>query len=697
MAMAAVSRCLSPTAASPRNASRKAPSPLSCYIPRVESAKGAAFPGFLRSKQLKCGEVRAAGSGGGGGSEGGVPPPAPAALSAGHASAGDNGVVAPPRPSKVRRHTISVFVGDESGIINRIAGVFARRGYNIESLAVGLNKDKALFTIVVSGTEKVLQQVVEQLNKLVNVLKVRLGLCLGTRRREQEQVDDLSREPLVERELMLVKLSADAQTRAEIMWLADIFRAKVVDVSEHTVTIENAKSTVILVSVIVCEVIKLGFVDYCFSKSFKQLQESPLLLVQVTGDPGKMVAVQKNLSKFGIKQLARTGKIALRREKMGETAAFWNFSAASYPDLEKAAPVSTLFENATQPLYDNPSTASRILRGADGSLELGGSFCPRSGLGHWDHSCCGGGLAIQNWRWRDQLTVVAAALSGAWGDRRVKSFVCMMKHKEFNLEGFFTSTVLFEFLTFYNASCFRANFEKMPCHFLDVFALYSTFQKFASPWIKHFAVLYMKGDVYPVEPADDFSPNQVLDAHWGVLYDEDSSGLQSHTLCMLVNDAPGVLNLITGVISRRGYNIQSLAVGTAETEGLSRITTVVPATGESIVKLVQQFHKLVDLHEVKDITHLPFAERELMLIKVAVNPAARRDVLDIASIFRANAVDVSDHTITLELTGDFNKMLALQRLLEPYGICEVARTGRVALVRESGVDSTYLRGYSLPV
>ncbi|XP_024990355.1 acetolactate synthase small subunit 1, chloroplastic-like [Cynara cardunculus var. scolymus] len=406
---------------------------------------------------------------------------------------------------KVRRHTISVFVGDESGMINRIAGVFARRGYNIESLAVGLNKDKALFTIVVSGTERVLQQVMKQLLKLVNVMKV----------------EDISKEPQVERELMLIKINADPSYRLEVKWLVDIFRAKIVDISEHSLTIE------------------------------------------VTGDPGKMVAVQRNLSKFGIQEVARTGKIALRREKMGESAPFWRFSAASYPDLEGI--------NSKTPLQAKKKT-----------------------------------------EYLESDTSVG-------------------------------------------------------------------------------------GDVYPVEQTDDYPFNQVLDAHWGVLNEDDTSGLRSHTLSMVVNDSPGVLNIVTGVFARRGYNIQSLAVGHAEVEGRSRITTVVPGTDDSISKLVQQLYKLIDVHDVIDLTSMPFAERELMLIKVAVNSTARRNVLDIASIFRAKAVDVSDHTITLEVTGDVNKMAALQRLLEPCGICEVARTGRVALTRESRVDSSYLRGYSYPV
>ncbi|KAK9205155.1 hypothetical protein WN943_015422 [Citrus x changshan-huyou] len=201
---------------------------------------------------------------------------------------------------------ISVFVRDESGVVDLIDEVFARRGYNIESLAVSGNKDKGLFTIVVSGTDRVLQQVIEQLQKLVNVLKV----------------EDFSNEPVIERELMLIKVNADPKFCAEIRQLLDIFRAKIVDISEHSLTIE----------IMVVRTLFLFFFGIiCL------LFPAPIILMfheqRVSGDPGKVAAVQRNSSTVGILEIARTGKTAFRREKLGASVPSSGFSAASYPDL----------------------------------------------------------------------------------------------------------------------------------------------------------------------------------------------------------------------------------------------------------------------------------------------------------------------------------------------------------------------------
>eukprot|EP00898_Chlorokybus_atmophyticus_P004309 jgi/Chlat1/487/Chrsp103S00980 len=395
----------------------------------------------------------------------------------------------------VRQHTISVFVADESGMINRVAGVFARRGFNIDSLAVGLNQDKAVFTVVVTGDDRVTNQVIKQLYKLVNVRKV----------------EDLTGTDRVERELMLLKCTAPAQTRSELLELAAIFRARVVDVGDETLTLE------------------------------------------VTGDPGKTLVLQRAMSKYGIVELARTGKIALQRER----------------DAKRLRP------------------ESRATRVRENSPALDADYHP-------PHP-------------HDLIPIAAADGQDA-----------------------------------------------------------------------------SEGDVYPLE--DDVT------GVWDILdvEHEDVEGFEPHVLSLLVDDSPGVLNRVTGVFARRGYNLQSLAVGNAESPGVSRIITICPGTDESISKLLKQLYKLVNVVEAKDITHEPHVSRELMLVRIGVGASQRREVLDIASIFRARAIDISQDSLTLEVTGTLDKMAAIQDLLRPYGILQVARTGRIALLRDSGIDSKFL-------
>ncbi|KAJ9532719.1 hypothetical protein QJQ45_010803 [Haematococcus lacustris] len=384
------------------------------------------------------------------------------------------------------KHVISVFVADEAGIINRVAGVFARRAANIESLAVGLTRDKALFTIVVTGTANTIANLVKQVAKLIKV----------------RYVEDITPVARIERELVLLKLSVPpGPERTEVLQLATIFRARVVDVAEATLTL-------------------------C-----------------VSGDAGKCAAIQKVMTKFGIVEVARTGRVCLKR---GE----------------------------------------KLLEPVDYS---------------------------------------------------------------------------------------RRSMDAM------------------SPGPSAFTHEGREGDVYMVDDSDAPGVWEVENILESTYSSGDGSDYEAHTLSIEVKDVPGVLNMVTGVFARRGYNVQSLAVGPSEREGMSRICMVVPGAAPAIDKLVKQLNKLVDVQNVTNLTPMPFVNRELMLVKVVRCGASQRGELrDLAAIFRADILDISPGTLTLEILGKEDKMKALTDLLEPYGIMEIARTGRVAVSRESGVDSKFL-------
>ena len=164
-----------------------------------------------------------------------------------------------------------------------------------------------------------------------------------------------------------------------------------------------------------------------------------------------------------------------------------------------------------------------------------------------------------------------------------------------------------------------------------------------------------------------------------------------HTLSVLVEDEAGVLTRIASLFARRGFNIESLAVGPAEQIGISRITMVVPGDNGIIEQLTKQLYKLVNVLKVQDITDIPSVERELMLLKINATTSMRSEVIDITHIFRARVVDIGEDSLTIEVVGDPGKMVAIVQVLSKYGIREIARTGKIALTRESGVNTEFLK------
>ena len=161
-----------------------------------------------------------------------------------------------------------------------------------------------------------------------------------------------------------------------------------------------------------------------------------------------------------------------------------------------------------------------------------------------------------------------------------------------------------------------------------------------------------------------------------------------HTISVLVRNSPGVLAKISGLFSRRGYNIESLAVGPTEIEGISRMTIVINGDDQVLEQIKKQLNKLIDTIKVVDLERDNEVSREMALIKVQVESTQQRsEVIQIVDVFRAKILDISEQILTIEITGRHEKVDAMIELLSSFGIKEVARTGVVALSRGSKVVS----------
>ncbi|MFE5323824.1 acetolactate synthase small subunit [Paenibacillus sp. NPDC056579] len=156
-----------------------------------------------------------------------------------------------------------------------------------------------------------------------------------------------------------------------------------------------------------------------------------------------------------------------------------------------------------------------------------------------------------------------------------------------------------------------------------------------------------------------------------------------HTISVLVNNQPGVLQRVSGLFGRRGFNIESITVGESEEAGLSRMVIVTTGDEKTLEQVSKQLYKLIDVIKVIDLSSNPMVARELALIKVSAEPSARPEILGVVETFRAAVVDIGPSSLIVQVVGDSEKIDAMVELLKPYGIRELSRTGVTAMIRGS--------------
>jgi len=157
--------------------------------------------------------------------------------------------------------------------------------------------------------------------------------------------------------------------------------------------------------------------------------------------------------------------------------------------------------------------------------------------------------------------------------------------------------------------------------------------------------------------------------------------MKKHTLAVTVENRPGVLTRVTTMFRRRGYNIESLAVGATENPAISRITIEVTGDDRIIEQVTKQLYKLIEVIKINDLTDARSVDRELVLIKVKADNSVRADIVQIVDIFRARIVDIGRDSLIIEVTGDSRKIEAIEDSLRAFGIIEMVRTGKIAMIR----------------